>query len=158
MVLTHVRSSRFQNPGIYFSFRDSAKGILACEQALQGAPVAGLCGWAGKLATTCTSLEFEYLQIYLHRKSRCEMLIGGNDISYDVVTLGTCFSMFVYIRADWRKSDSSVDGEPPGNWRWNSNSRDTVAYSPSFSPVNLHRSKPLISLVPFNLHFHCFQG
>ena len=21
-----------------------------------------------------------------------------------------------------------------------------------------HRSKPLISLVPFNLHFHCFQG
>lgn len=25
-------------------------------------------------------------------------------------------------------------------------------------PVELHRSKPLISLVPFNLHFHCFQG
>ena len=24
--------------------------------------------------------------------------------------------------------------------------------------VDLHRSKPLISLVPFNLHFHCFQG
>ena len=23
---------------------------------------------------------------------------------------------------------------------------------------DLHRSKPLISLVPFNLHFHCFQG
>ena len=63
------------------------------------------------------------------------MLIGGNDISYDVVTLGTCFLMFVYIRADWRKSDSSVDGEPQGNWRWNSNSRDILAYSPSFSPV-----------------------
>ena len=47
----------------------------------------------GELATT--SLEFEYL----HRKSRCEMLIGGDDISNDVITLGTCFSMFVYIRA-----------------------------------------------------------
>ena len=42
----------------------------------------------GELATS--SLEFEYL----HQKSRCEMLIGGDDISND-----TCFSMFVYIRA-----------------------------------------------------------
>ena len=28
--------------------------------------------------------------------------------------------------------NSSVDGEPQGNWRWNSNSRDIVASSPSF--------------------------
>ena len=34
------------------------------------------------------------------------MLIGGDDISNDV---DTCFSKFVYIRADWRKSDSSVE-------------------------------------------------
>ena len=27
------------------------------------------------------------------------MLIGGDDIINDVITLGTCFSMFVYIRA-----------------------------------------------------------
>ena len=27
------------------------------------------------------------------------MLIGEDDISNDVITLGTCFSMFVYIRA-----------------------------------------------------------
>ena len=27
------------------------------------------------------------------------MLIGGDDISNDVITLGTCFSMFVYICA-----------------------------------------------------------
>ena len=46
-----------------------------------------------ELATT--SLKFEYL----HRKSRCEMLIGGDEISNDVITLGKCFSMFVYIRA-----------------------------------------------------------
>ena len=38
----------------------------------------------GQLATA--SLEFEYL----HRKSRCEMMID------------TCFSMFVYIRAHFR--------------------------------------------------------
>ena len=44
------------------------------------------------------SLEFEYL----HRKSRCEMLIGGDDISNDLITLRTCFSMFVYIRARFR--------------------------------------------------------
>ena len=50
----------------------------------------------GQLATA--SLEFEYL----HRKSRCEMLIGGDDISNDVITFGTCFSMFVYIRAHFR--------------------------------------------------------
>ena len=46
----------------------------------------------GELATM--SLEFENL----HQKGRCEMLIGRDDISKDVITLGTCFSMFVYIR------------------------------------------------------------
>ena len=50
--------------------------------------------------------------------------------------LGTCFSI-VHSRsfpllADWRKFDNSVDGEQQGNWRWNSNSRDAVASSPSF--------------------------
>ena len=50
----------------------------------------------GELATT--SLEFEYL----HRKSRCEMLIGGDDISNDVITLDACFLIFVYIRARFR--------------------------------------------------------
>ena len=44
----------------------------------------------GKLATT--SLEFEYL----HQKSQCEMLIGRGDISNDVITLGTCFSIFFF--------------------------------------------------------------
>ena len=57
---------------------------------------------------------------------------------YEVIALGTCFSMFVYIHAfplcaDWQKSNSSVDREPEGNWTWNSNSRDIVASSPSFS-------------------------
>ena len=68
---------------------------LTCEQALLGALTAR---WEkeGELATT--SLEFEHL----HRKSRGEMLIGGDDISNDVITIGTCFSMFVYIRTRFR--------------------------------------------------------
>ena len=70
------------------------------------------------------SLEFEYL----HQKSQCEMLIGGDDISNDIITLGACFHVFfsdcLYLRlfplcAVWWKSDCSVDGEPQGNWRQN---------------------------------------
>ena len=61
--------------------------LLACEGDLWGALAAGR-EKEGELATT--SLEFEYL----HRKSLCEMLIGGAD-SNDVITLGTCFSNFV---------------------------------------------------------------
>ena len=68
---------------------------LACEQVLRGALAAGK-EKEGELATT--SLEFEFL----HRKSQGEMLIGGDDFSNDVITLGTCFSMFVYIRARFR--------------------------------------------------------
>ena len=46
----------------------------------------------GKFASI--SLEFEYL----HKKVTAKiMLIGGDDISNDIITLGTCFSMFVYI-------------------------------------------------------------
>ena len=42
--------------------------------------------------------EFEYLR----RKSRCEMLISGDDISNDLITIGTCFSMSVYICVRFR--------------------------------------------------------
>ena len=41
------------------------------------------------------SLEFEYL----HLKSRCDMLIGGDGISNDVITLGWCFSWLLLFRA-----------------------------------------------------------
>ena len=86
------------------------------------------------------------------------MCIGGDDISNDVITPGTCFSMFVYIRPDWRKSDSPVDGEPQGNWRWNSNSRDVVASSPSFSRPAAERPgklAPRLNSRPFRIwEFH----
>ena len=65
--------------------------ILACEQAFRGALAAGR-EKKGELPTT--SLEVKYL----HRKSRCEILTGGDDSSNDVITL----SMFVYIRARFR--------------------------------------------------------
>ena len=67
------------------------------------------------------------------------MLIGGDNISNDVITLGMCFSMFVYLRACFRfaviggKLTAQATREPQGNWSWNSNSRDVVASSPSFS-------------------------
>ena len=74
--------------------------VIGALGVLKKQPASKLSGtlWQkeGELATT--SLEFEYL----HRKSLCEMLIGGDDISYDVITLGTCFSMFVNIRACFR--------------------------------------------------------
>ena len=78
---------------------------------------------------------------YLHRKSLFEMLIGRDDISNDVIALGTCFSMFIYILAhcfllfaDSWKSDSSVDREPQGNWRSVEFKFQTrSASSPSFS-------------------------
>ena len=67
----------------------------------------------GELATR--NLKFEYL----HRKSRCEMLIGGDDCSNDIVTLGTCFSMFVYICARFRFSliGGNLTGQSTGSRR-----------------------------------------
>ena len=67
---------------------------VTCKQVLRGF-LEAVWEKEGELATT--SLEFDSL----HRKSRCKMLIGGDDISNDVITLGTCFFC-----------DSSVEGEP----------------------------------------------
>ena len=54
--------------------------------------------------------------------------------------IGLCFSMNLclhlcsfLLRADWWKSHSSVNGEPQGNWRWNSISKDVFVSSPFFS-------------------------
>ena len=61
------------------------------------------------------------------------MMISEDDINNDVITLGTCrVNVCLHWRlrpprADWRKSDSPVDGERAGNYWWrNSNSRDVV--------------------------------
>ena len=55
--------------------------ILVCEQVLRGTLAAEQ---EKEWELAATSLEFEYL----HWKSRHEMLIGGDDISNDVITLG----------------------------------------------------------------------
>ena len=68
---------------------------LAYEQALWGALAAGR-EKEGEHATT--SLEFEYLL----RKRLWKVLIGGDDISNDIITLGTCFSMSVCICSHFR--------------------------------------------------------
>ena len=67
------------------------------------------------------------------------MLIGRDDINNDIITFGTCFSKFVYICAHCHFTliggnlTTQSTGRPRRNWRWNSNSRDVVASSPSFS-------------------------
>ena len=61
--------------------------MAACEQAFQGALATGL-EKEGELETT--SLKFEYL----HRKSQCEMLIGGDDISTTSLPLACVFKCF----------------------------------------------------------------
>ena len=84
------------------------------------------------------------------------MLIGGDDISNDVITLATCFfnvclrSRSFPLHADWRKSDSSVDREPQGNWSWNSNSRYVFASSPSFSRRTARASGRACSQAPLS--------
>ena len=96
-----------------FSHGGLITNMVACEQALLGALAAGR-EKERELATI--TLEFEFL----HRKSHCKMLIGRDDISNDIITLGTWFSMFFFfshsrsfpLRADGWKSDSSVNGEP----------------------------------------------
>ena len=115
----------------------------------------------GELATTYNSLEFEYL----HRKSRCEMLIGRDDISNDVITLGTCFSIFVYIRVRFRfaligGNLTAQSTGATGNWRWNSNFRSVVEGSPTFScpaaraPGELARKLLFCDIQKNRLHSH----
>ena len=65
------------------------------------------------------------------------MLIGGDDISNDVITLGTCFLVLVYIRARFRFAliGGNLTAQSTGSHkgRWNLIFRDVVASSPSFS-------------------------
>ena len=150
---------------------------LAYKQALWGALAVG---WRkeGKVATT--SLEFDYL----HRKSQCEMPIGGDNISNDIITLGLCFSMFAYFCTCFHfvliggNLTAELTGSHRKNWRWNSNSGDVVARSTSFfhlatraSPESLHTGykvagpcslwhipKPMIILFSFVKHVFKFYS
>ena len=70
------------------------------------------------------------------------MLIGGDDFSNDVITLGTCYSMFVYIRTRFHFAliGGNLTAHSTGSHRgigggikFQSNFREAVASSPSFS-------------------------
>ena len=78
-----------------FSHGQLITNMLACEQALQGAMAARQ---EKERELAIRSLEFEYLR----RKSQCKMLIGGDNISNDIITLGMCFSIFFHISAHFR--------------------------------------------------------
>ena len=101
--------------------------VIACEQALRGALVVG---WEkeGEHATWLSASK--------------KLMWDAEFAEMTLVMMSlplTRFWMFVYICARFcfaligRKSDSSVEGAPPGKWRWNSNSREAVATPPSFS-------------------------
>ena len=59
------------------------------------------------------------------------MLIGGDNFSKDIITLGKCFSMFFHIRAHFHFAliGGNLTAQSTGSHR----GRDVVAYSPSFS-------------------------
>ena len=73
------------------------------------------------------------------------MLIGGDDISNDTITLGMCFSMLVYIRTPFPfaliggnlTAQSTVSHRGIGGGYY-SNSRAVVASSPSFASLPEH--------------------
>ena len=132
VLLLNVKTDESQ--GVWRSFFQGWRSLRyekRKSKLSRGALVAGR-EKEGELVTR--SPEFEYL----HRKRRCEMLIGRDDSSAAIylwlLFLNVCLhSRSFRLRADQFKSDCSVDGEPQGNWRWNSNSRDVIASSPSFS-------------------------
>ena len=106
---------------------------LACEQALRGALAAER---EKERELSTASSKIEYLKV------DSKSWLAEMTLVHDVITLGACFHVFSNVclssrssplRADWWKFGSPVDGEPPGNWRRNSYSRDVVASSSSFS-------------------------
>ena len=95
--------------------------MIACEQALRGT-LAGV----GK--------KKESLQLQLWNLNICIEKVDAKCWLAEMTLVMTSLPLaHVFpLCADWQKFDSSVNGEPQGNWRWNSNSGDVVASSPSF--------------------------
>ena len=60
--------------------------------------LSGVCWWRGGKRKESLQLHLRNLNICIE-KVNVKMLIGRDDISNDIITLGTCFLKFVYIRA-----------------------------------------------------------
>ena len=120
--------------------------FLACERSGGG---------AGKGRTACWNLNIciEKVEGRGGALGRCEMLIGRDDISNDVITLGTYFSRFVYIRVRFRFTLiggilTATSTGATGNWRWNSTFRGVVEGSPPF-PALRQSARRACSQAPF---------
>ena len=119
---------------------------VPCEQAL----------WQrGRKRKESLQLRVWNLNICIE-KSRCEMLMAEMTTVMTSLLLARVFNLCLHSRsfslcADWRKSDSSVNGQPQGNWRRNSNSRDVVASSPSFSQPAARAGLSHSNLITFTL-------
>ena len=102
--------------GIENSLRASSLGRFTMGREKEGEPATMF-------------LEFEYL----HRVDVKCWLAKMTLVIFLVFFDHYAHSRLFPLCADWQKSDSSVNGEQQGNWRHNSNFRDIVASSPSFS-------------------------
>ena len=73
-------------------YSGSGRGVSSLRASSPGRSGGG----AGKGRRPCNYVSGIWISA---SKRRRKMLIGGYDISNDIITLGTFFSMFVYIRA-----------------------------------------------------------
>ena len=100
---------------------------VACDQALWRR------GWKRK----------ESLQLRLWNLNICiekvdaKCWLAEMTLVMTSLLLARVFNLCLHSRsfslcADWRESDSSVNGQPQGNWRRNSNSRDVCSCQLSF--------------------------
>ena len=80
---THVASSELKS---LFKIRTS---LWASSRGCSG-------GGAGKGRRACNYVSGIWICALTNRKRRCKMLIGRDDINNDTISLGMCFSMFVY--------------------------------------------------------------
>ena len=104
--------------------------VIACEQALRGALVVG---WEkeGQHATWLSASKKLMWDAEFAEMTLVMMSLPLTRVFECLFTLIFC-ARFCFALIG-RKSDSSVEGAPPGKWRWNSNSREAVATPPSFS-------------------------
>ena len=94
-------------------------------------------GGAGKGRRACNYVSGIWISV---SKKSMRNAYWQRWISNEIMSLGTSFSMFVYIHARFRFAlnggnlTAQSDRELQGNWRWNSNPRELVAISPSSPP------------------------
>ena len=99
-------------------YRLTVAGVNNSVQVLQGTLVEGQ---EKKRELATTSLEFEYL----HQKNWSKMPIGGDDmLSIPLVHAFTCFSLFVYICADF--SFALIKGNITAQSRWRACSQEII--------------------------------